>query len=1811
MSVFCTNDRFASLITAPEVSQQLQKRLEDLVSRSRQSHAENHRLYSFPLDVPITMADVERWGQRLGDSAPPPATPNAAFVGGGFTDPAAVIFMGEAVDRERAVHKLAPMKLFDPRQVDRTPMTKILIHRRTWLPYRQRLPVYQCRGPILNALRSSQVLALVAPPGSGRTLQMPQIISETEIFKSKRLIVVCSTSLSACRTAERLREERGDAATSNTVALCTPTRYEVAEGTLIAVTTPEMLVRQLLCDPLLLNVVCIILNDVHLRSPTTELCMSLLRSTLQVLKEEQGVKKRGGPLHVVADCFEDAIATTVTEFFGKECTARLNVSQVLQQDLKAFGTEAQHVSQMWSPPSVLLLEETMQWLAKCEEEGSCICRDTGEDLRNYVENISVAAKIMAAEEAEFTNNEKLRSYWCPIIVQAVKHYDRAERKELLRNAEQQKQQQEQQQRHLPSVVVIVPNVYIASVVEEALRRAISDSTVNLEEACPLPFSLHLLLDGVTTQDVDDVLRFGDAAKREGKRMVLLTTPTTAHSVLPPTWEIGLVVDCARRSYAAYDDSTGADVFITTYSLVQELRYRRVIARLRRSESSTGEQDATHPPVCMVVQLIPKSILYGAKHRHISVDHGHHPIFNLSWDEYVDLYHLLQAREEGLRCREVGTVTPNSGTNYILSSMVANLVPLNFIGVPTASTSRYEKLRRTFATVERHLRRLGHLVCTTVDSAPRLSPLGVAATCFAWPIEVVRLLLFARLDDCVLPASVVAAAWMVGNMFFDAAADKETEELMKEARVYFSLDSGSDVVSVFNAYHTWLCSRKVSNEACDAFLDETLLSNRALMQIEAQQLALLRVLEATGVFGLPLTSKQSCSNENEEAVPAKNTTATDVTKVRTTTTTTIDADTVASHILEIPVEDLREGEMIFRCVTAAVYPSCAIPHSDGVVSTIGFADKISSTVSDPSASPTRTTVHPAIFSPRSVMSVEKIYQLHAEQPFLYLDRTRVVDKGFYVLEEAIPLSKDAAVIVCGDWHEWPKSPATRCRGWTSILTQAWRQTKLARSLPPPAQLPAISVKLRLYDTVRAKSVLVQTDDTFFFSMRSTTAQWLQQMRDQSRRRLRALLCDKSWPARSDASLGLKEAWEWWSRRGRGAQDWLREERASRTVANNDVGNRVETLLCPYYQYSSNPGRPTAVVPSKNHIGSALTSSFAAASSSAAAAGSGSVVLDAASDAAGRQPSAYVGKLPEPVMDKNIQHVAQSIAKARSREQEATFLKMYPDLFAFLHPEHEFHGYYLHVLRRVGPELEILGDDLEELEIFLKELEEEVQREVGITATDALPSCEAQPHNAVFAASEPNGNAQYQFQEVNAEEYMASYGMQVETAAEHARRPPTLFKIHDGPVSGPTAMEGANTATSVLGAIGEEAPTASSFFNQPMMSANVVSSAVPQDGPAKNETVRKPIQVDPNAFIGNFTFDRGPKTETPAFDGNKAGEGNGEVGGAGGGLTLMERLLAMKGGTSASVDHAAAPASSSAPEEKVSLQIPAAQAAPSVSVGLWPATTLPPPSLASNLTNAASASAVGVPVGAAQQEVPVAAGAAPNAPTAAELLALMGILTPPPAVNPLTIPPPPLPAEVVANRSPSILAYPLPSREFGNIHLILAKALGETMGVKVGPTHIVGAIARIDVPNHKVEARALDLKSFMCVGRKVNIFKNDRIIDGVRPPVQKAQPEKSTLREDVPGQPHKADYDPEGAENENGNDVGMNNAKLPLQERTNEGGPVFSHYSHYLPQNEQREHPSDETLMPKKSLHPPQIGLLTDSEDCEDSSSSVHSSEAVAS
>eukprot|EP01059_Diplonema_ambulator_P035051 TRINITY_DN8142_c0_g1_i1.p1 TRINITY_DN8142_c0_g1~~TRINITY_DN8142_c0_g1_i1.p1 ORF type:complete len:1558 (+),score=509.63 TRINITY_DN8142_c0_g1_i1:44-4675(+) len=87
-----------------------------------------------------------------------------------------------------------------------------------------------------------------------------------------------------------------------------------------------------------------------------------------------------------------------------------------------------------------------------------------------------------------------------------------------------------------------------------------------------------------------------------------------------------------------------------------------------------------------------------------------------------------------------------------------------------------------------------------------------------------------------------------------------------------------------------------------------------------------------------------------------------------------------------------------------------------------------------------------------------------------------------------------------------------------------------------------------------------------------------------------------------------------------------------------------------------------------------------------------------------------------------------------------------------------------------------------------------------------------------------------------------------------------------------------------------------------------------------------------------------------------------------------------------------------------------------------------------------------------------------------------------------------ANMPAVKKPSVLVGPIPAKsetKGSNLPLILAKALGETLGVRVGPTLIVGHEARIDVPSYGIEEKALKKEFFVCLGKKIGIHKNDKI------------------------------------------------------------------------------------------------------------------------
>uniref|UniRef100_A0A7S4L396 Uncharacterized protein n=1 Tax=Paramoeba aestuarina TaxID=180227 RepID=A0A7S4L396_9EUKA len=80
------------------------------------------------------------------------------------------------------------------------------------------------------------------------------------------------------------------------------------------------------------------------------------------------------------------------------------------------------------------------------------------------------------------------------------------------------------------------------------------------------------------------------------------------------------------------------------------------------------------------------------------------------------------------------------------------------------------------------------------------------------------------------------------------------------------------------------------------------------------------------------------------------------------------------------------------------------------------------------------------------------------------------------------------------------------------------------------------------------------------------------------------------------------------------------------------------------------------------------------------------------------------------------------------------------------------------------------------------------------------------------------------------------------------------------------------------------------------------------------------------------------------------------------------------------------------------------------------------------------------------------------------------------------------------APAVLVEPLPLKKATNLNLplIIAKALGEILDAKVGPTCLLSEYAHIQVPSKKVAESAMKLGSFMCLGEMVHVHKNCYIV-----------------------------------------------------------------------------------------------------------------------
>ena len=147
------------------------------------------------------------------------------------------------------------------------------------------LPVTECLGELVEAVRMSTPVVLKAPPGAGKTTGVPPALLQSGVAGGAQVLLVQPRRLAARAAASRLAQLMK-------VKLGEEVGYHVRfdkrasrNSKLIALTT-GVLLRRLQADPLLENVSCVLLDEFHERSLEVDLALGMLHRIRTTLRPE-------------------------------------------------------------------------------------------------------------------------------------------------------------------------------------------------------------------------------------------------------------------------------------------------------------------------------------------------------------------------------------------------------------------------------------------------------------------------------------------------------------------------------------------------------------------------------------------------------------------------------------------------------------------------------------------------------------------------------------------------------------------------------------------------------------------------------------------------------------------------------------------------------------------------------------------------------------------------------------------------------------------------------------------------------------------------------------------------------------------------------------------------------------------------------------------------------------------------------------------------------------------------------------------------------------------------------------------------------------------------------------------------------------------------------------------------------------------------------------------------------------------------------------------------------------------------------------
>ncbi|KAF4635844.1 hypothetical protein G7Y89_g2245 [Cudoniella acicularis] len=146
------------------------------------------------------------------------------------------------------------------------------------LETRRELPVHKQRQEFLDMFQKTQILVFVGETGSGKTTQIPQFVLFDDLPHFNRKLVACTQPrrVAAMSVAQRVANEM-DVKLGEEVGYSI--RFEDVTGpkTILKYMTDGMLLREAMHDHNLTRYSCIILDEAHERTLSTDILMGLLK----------------------------------------------------------------------------------------------------------------------------------------------------------------------------------------------------------------------------------------------------------------------------------------------------------------------------------------------------------------------------------------------------------------------------------------------------------------------------------------------------------------------------------------------------------------------------------------------------------------------------------------------------------------------------------------------------------------------------------------------------------------------------------------------------------------------------------------------------------------------------------------------------------------------------------------------------------------------------------------------------------------------------------------------------------------------------------------------------------------------------------------------------------------------------------------------------------------------------------------------------------------------------------------------------------------------------------------------------------------------------------------------------------------------------------------------------------------------------------------------------------------------------------------------------------------------------------------------